>query len=173
MLNNRQLAQCALFIALISVSAHLKIPIPVVPITFQMFMVIVTGLLLNRTQILYVMIGYIGLGLIGLPVFASGAGFTYVLSPSFGFVIGFVFLALIINHFENKLLGILVGYLVLYAIGLPYLLLIVRTVFKNPIPLETLFLSYWVPFMPSDALSIGMSLILYKRLKGVISVSSR
>ncbi len=168
MLNIRQLAQCALFIALMAVSAHLKLPISLVPITFQFCIVILVGLLLDRIQILYVLVGYIGLGLIGLPVFASGAGITYVLSPSFGFVLGFLSCALIVNHFRNKKVGILVGYLSLYAIGLPYLFMIFRLVLENPITIKTLFLSYWAVFLISDMLSIFLALVLYKRLKVII-----
>lgn len=168
MLNIRQLAQCALFIALMAVSAHLKLPISIVPITFQFCMVLLVGLLLNRAQIVYVMVGYIGLGLIGLPVFASGAGITYVLSPSFGFVLGFLSCALIVNHFEQKMSGILIGYLSLYAIGLPYLFMIFRLVLENPITIKTLFLSYWAVFLISDGLSIFLALVLYNRLKSIV-----
>lgn len=168
MLTNKQLAQSALFIALLAISAHLRIPIGLVPITFQVLMVILTGLLLNRTQVLFAMIGYIGLGLLGVPVFASGAGITYIASPSFGFIIGFVFFSLSVNYFENKIIGIGIGYLVLYGIGLSYLTFIVRVILENPIPLQKVFLSYWVPFLFNDFLSMGLSLVLYTRLKGLV-----
>lgn len=168
MLTNKQLAQSALFIALLAISAHLRIPIGLVPITFQVLMVILTGLLLNRTQVLFAMIGYIGLGLLGVPVFASGAGITYIASPSFGFIIGFVFFSLSVNYFENKIIGIGIGYLVLYGIGLSYLTFIVRVILENPIPLQKVFLSYWVPFLFNDFLSMALSLVLYKRLKGLV-----
>lgn len=171
MLTSREITQAAVFIALLSVSAHLKIQIGLVPITFQMMMVILAGLLLNHKQILFVMLGYIFLGLVGLPVFASGAGLTYILSPSFGFIIGFVALALIINWSKNKLIGIGIGYLVLYFFGLTYLLIILRTVHQNPIPINALFTGYWVVFLPSDLLSIVLAWLIHKRLKGVISHS--
>ena len=38
----------------------------------------------------YSVLLYIGIGLLGIPVFASGGGISYVLVPSFGYLIGFV-----------------------------------------------------------------------------------
>lgn len=36
------------------------------------------------------MSAYAAAGVIGLPVFASGGGFSYVLMPSFGYILGFI-----------------------------------------------------------------------------------
>ena len=149
-------------------SAHLKIPIGFVPITFQLLVVSLIGLLLNKTQILFTMIGYIVLGLIGLPVFASGAGITYLASPSFGFIIGFIFFALIVNYFDKRIIGVSIGYVVLYIIGLSYLTFIIRIILQNPISLQTIFVSYWAVFLFNDLLSIGLSLVLHKRLKVLV-----
>ena len=149
-------------------SAHLKIPIGFVPITFQLLVVSLIGLLLNKTQILFTMIGYIVLGLIGLPVFASGAGITYLASPSFGFIIGFIFFALILNYFDKRIIGLSIGYVVLYIIGLSYLTFIIRIILQNPISLQTIFVSYWAVFLFNDLLSIGLSLVLHKRLKVLV-----
>ena len=33
---------------------------------------------------------YVGLGLVGLPIFAAGGGFSYVFNPTFGFLLGLV-----------------------------------------------------------------------------------
>lgn len=168
MLSIKQLAQSALFIALLAISAHIKIPIGLVPITFQVLVVTLTGLLLNRKQIIYTFIGYILLGLIGLPVFASGSGIGYLSSPSFGFILGFMFFALTISAFKNKVLGVGLGYLVLYVFGLSYLTFIVRVILENPISLSKVFIAYWVPFLLNDILSLVLALILHKRLKPLI-----
>lgn len=114
------------------------------------------------------MIGYIVLGLIGLPVFASGAGITYLASPSFGFIIGFIFFALIVNYFDKRIIGLSIGYVVLYIIGLSYLTFIIRIILQNPISLQTIFVSYWAVFLFNDLLSIGLSLVLHKRLKVLV-----
>lgn len=168
MLNTKQMAQSALFIALMSISSHLKIPIGEVPITFQVLVVTLTGLLLTRTQIIYVILGYMGLGLIGLPVFASGAGISYVLSPSFGFIIGFLAFALIIHHIKNKIASIVLGYLVLYFIGLIYLNLIFEHILLRPLNFLTTISMFWLPFIPNDLLSIVLAYIVTPRLKRLV-----
>lgn len=168
MLSNKQLAQSALFIALLTISSYLKIPIGIVPITFQVLIVALIGLLLTYKQILFSLCGYIVLGLVGLPVFATGGGITYLLSPTFGFLLGFVLMALIIHWIKNQYIGLIIGYFALYLVGLTYLTFIVRVVLENPIPLKIVFLSYWVPFLINDILSLVLALVLYKRLKPLI-----
>lgn len=81
---------CALFTVLIAVGAFIKIPVPVVPFTLQFLFTMMAGLLLGgRLGALSVGL-YAVLGLAGLPIFAEGGGFWYVLKPSFGYIIGFV-----------------------------------------------------------------------------------
>ena len=132
-MNSKEISQSALFVTLLIVGSHLKIPIGLVPITFQVLVVVLIGLLLKRVQIILTIGTYILLGLIGLPVFSSGAGVSYILSPSFGFIIGFVFFALTINIENNKYIGVLVGYFILYFIGLSYLMLILYFILKTQI----------------------------------------
>jgi biotin transport system substrate-specific component len=88
----KNLLLCALFAALTAASVFLpKIPIPGTPLmfTFQTFFVFLTGLMLEPRFALISQLVYMALGLIGLPVFMNGGGLSYVLEPSFGFIIGF------------------------------------------------------------------------------------
>ena len=88
----KNLLLCALFAALTAVSVFLpKIPIPGTPLmfTFQTFFVFLAGLLLEPRYALISQLVYMALGLVGLPVFMSGGGLSYVLEPSFGFILGF------------------------------------------------------------------------------------
>ena len=87
--NTRDLVLCGLFSALIAAGAFIKIPIPVVSFTLQFLFTTLAGLLLGaRLGALSVAI-YLMTGLIGLPVFANGGGLSYILQPSFGYLIGF------------------------------------------------------------------------------------
>jgi biotin transport system substrate-specific component len=82
----------AFFAVLTSVGGMLSIPIPFVPLSMQSFFVLMSGLLLGPKYGPLSQVFYIAMGLIGLPVFAGGAGgMQHVLAPSFGFLIGFVF----------------------------------------------------------------------------------
>ena len=78
-----------LFTALIAAGAFIRIPIPVVPFTLQFLFTTLAGLLLGGKNGAISVGVYIFLGLLGLPVFASGGGFAYVLTPTFGYLIGF------------------------------------------------------------------------------------
>lgn len=87
---------CGLFCALMIVGANLRIPFPVVPLTFQPFFAILSGLLLGARLGVLAQCAYVLIGLAGMPVFAGGsAGLTYVLKPTFGFLLGFILAAML------------------------------------------------------------------------------
>ena len=45
---------------------------------------------------------YVGLGLVGLPIFAAGGGFSYVFNPTFGFLLGLIPAAWVIGRLAEK-----------------------------------------------------------------------
>ena len=85
-----QLAQCAIFVALMAAAAYIQIPFYPVPLTFQTVVCVLAGLLLGARNGALALTAYLVMGVLGLPVFSSGGGFTYVLMPSFGYILGFV-----------------------------------------------------------------------------------
>ena len=86
----KEMTLCALFTVLTAVGAFLKIPVPVVPFTLQFLFTMMAGLLLGGKLGACSVGLYALLGLMGLPVFAEGGGFWYILKPSFGYIIGFI-----------------------------------------------------------------------------------
>lgn len=84
------IAECALFCALMIAGAYIRIPFPLVPLTFQTVFATLAGLLLGWKKGIISTAAYMVLGLAGLPVFTSGGGIAYVVMPSFGFVVGFI-----------------------------------------------------------------------------------
>ena len=84
-----RIAECALFVVLMIVSAYIRIPIPYVPITFQTVVAVLAGLLLGAKWGTASVAVYIFMGLLGLPVFSGGGGFAYVLQLTFGYILGF------------------------------------------------------------------------------------
>lgn len=84
------IAECALFVALMIAGAFIKIPFPFMPLTFQTVFAVLAGLMLGWKKGMISMTAYAFLGLIGLPVFTSGGGIFYVTMPSFGYILGFI-----------------------------------------------------------------------------------
>ena len=78
-----------------AVSAHIRIPLPFtpVPLTLQTLVVLVAGGLLGARLGALSQLEYILLGLLGLPVFTTGT----LLGPTGGYIIGFVFAALVMG----------------------------------------------------------------------------
>lgn len=114
------ITQSALFAALISLSAAIRIPIGPVPLTCQTVSVLVTGYYLGPVYGAFATLLYTAVGLAGLPVFASGGGPAYVLSPTFGYIIGFTLCAFITGYLArfNPRKSVGHAYLIMLA-GLP------------------------------------------------------
>ena len=89
-LSTKEMSYCALFAVLTGVGANIRIPFPYVPLTLQTLLVLMGGLLLGARRASVAMAMYMLLGLLGVPVFAGGGGFHSLLSPSFGFIVGFI-----------------------------------------------------------------------------------
>ena len=88
-MKTKDLVLCAMFVALIAVGAFIKVPVPVVPFTLQFLFTMLAGLLLGPVNGALAVVGYIVLGLVGLPIFTQGGGPGYIFQPSFGYIIGF------------------------------------------------------------------------------------
>lgn len=73
---------CAMFAALIAVGAFIRIPIPYVPFTLQLFFTTLAGLLLGPKLGAASSLVYMITGLIGIPIFTEGGGPGYILSPA-------------------------------------------------------------------------------------------
>lgn len=94
----RDLAFVAVFAALIAVFAGLP-AIPVggagVPITLQTLAIALCGMVLGPARAFLATVLYVGLGLIGLPIFSNFSGGVGVLAgPSAGYIAGFALYAL-------------------------------------------------------------------------------
>jgi len=97
----RSLTLTALFAALLSVSAYIRIPFFLVPLTLQSPVVLITGWCLGPRYGPTATLLYTAIGLAGLPVFASGGGPAYVLSPTFGYIVGFTVCAFVTGLFAQ------------------------------------------------------------------------
>lgn len=101
----RDLILCALFAALMGIGANVApfLTIGSVPITLQLLFAIMAGGLLGSRIGAFSMLAYMLIGLAGAPVFAGfKGGISSVLSPTFGFIISFIFVAYIAGKCVGK-----------------------------------------------------------------------
>jgi len=123
----RRMVYAAMFGALTAIGSFLVIPLQPLPITLQTLFTGLSGVLLGGytgalSQVIYVL-----LGIIGLPVFAGGkAGIGTLFGPTGGYLIGFIAGAYIIGKIvearrEPSLawiaLALIAGNLVIYTLG--------------------------------------------------------
>ena len=160
-LETREVALVGLFAALTAVGAFMRIPLPYVPITLQLFFVLLAGLLLGAklgalSQVIYMLIG-----LAGVPVFAEGGGPGYIFHPTFGFIVGFVVAAWVMGSFSSKVSKIrifyssLVALLLLYLIGITHLYFSINIFLGQEISLMDAAMISLV-FVPGDIIKISI-----------------
>ncbi len=115
-------------------SAKIQVPFFPVPLTLQTMLVVMIGATFGVRMGLAAIIVYLFEGLIGLPVFAgtplNGLGLAYILGPTGGYLLGFVFAAALSGYLINKfnlksLFGLfalfVLGHAVIYLFGFSYL----------------------------------------------------
>lgn len=116
----------AIFAAIIAVVAQITIPLPIVPLTLQTFIVGLTATILGRKVGTWAIVIYLVLGAIGLPVFAGGsAGIGALFGPTGGYLWGFIVCGLTIgsliqlkpNHLPWAILANMIGFVLTLIIG--------------------------------------------------------
>lgn len=94
----KALSKAGLFAALTAVSAQITIPLPPVPFTLQAMVSLLAGAVLGSRAGALSQAVYVVMGAIGLPVFAGrGGGFHFLVGPTGGYLIGFIFAAWIVG----------------------------------------------------------------------------
>ncbi len=169
-LSTKEMTLVAMFTGLTAVGAFISIPLGEVPITLQTLFVILSGLILGPKLGALSQIVYIFLGLIGVPIFAGfSGGLQTVMKPSFGFVIGFVFATYIIGkiaHFGSEIstkniwIASLIGTIVIYLFGIPYMYYILNIVMAKGLSFETVIKMGCLLFLPGDFLKLVVASVV-------------
>ncbi|MDR1603638.1 MAG: biotin transporter BioY [Gracilibacteraceae bacterium] len=157
--NLRMTVYCALFTALIIIGSYISIPVPIgpVPIVLADFFIMTAGLFLGCKYGLVSVALYLGLGIIGLPVFAGGkAGLAAFFGPTGGFLAGYLLLVALVGWIAGKTrpavlthaLALMAGTLLLYAAGIPWLKLVTGMAWGAALTAGL------VPFIPGTIIKI-------------------
>ena len=160
------LVLAAVLAALTAVGAFIRIPIGISVITLQFLFTAMAGVLLGPGGGALSQGVYVALGLVGLPIFTAGGGFGYVLQPSFGFLLGLIPAAAVIGGLSRSsspvrlALACGAGLAVLYAVGVPYMALILNGYLGKGISAPTLLWSGMLIYLPGDAAKIAVTALL-------------
>lgn len=174
-LTTYQLTLTAVMAAVICVLGPISIAIPVSPVPISLasmavyLAVTVLGMKLGTLSCLI----YLLLGLVGIPVFAGGsAGAAKLFGPTGGYLIGYLFLALIAGAFvgrfaENKwkniafaVLGMILGTIVLYALGTAWL------AYSAGMDFQAALWAGVIPFIPGDLVKMVIAVLLGSAVRG-------
>jgi biotin transport system substrate-specific component len=162
-----RLSLIPVFAALTAAGAFIRLPVFPVPITLQSLFVVMAGMVLGVRAGVMSQAVYVLMGLMGLPVFSGGGGFAYVMSPTFGYLLGFLAApavsAYLMNRktvtFQNSCAASLAGMLVIYLVGVPYLAGYLALIMKKPDALTLALKTGFAVFLPGDivkCLLLGM-----------------
>lgn len=154
----------------VSLLAQVTIPLPIVPITGQTLGVILVGSALGARRGAVSLMTYMAVGLAGAPVFAGFAGGpASVLTPSFGFIIGFIPAAFVAGWFAERewdrrslraFAGFAIASIVPFLIGVPYMAYILNSVLGLGYGFVGIMNAGVVPFLAGGVIKAALAAVL-------------
>lgn len=176
-ISTKEIILCGLFASITGILSQISIPIPftTVPLTMQVFAVLICGMILGPKLGFISQIIYIIIGAIGIPVYSQmSAGIGIMLGPTGGFIISFPIVASLVGYFSKAyktktmiVLGMLLAILISYIIGTLQFCAVTQLNFVEGL------MACVIPFIGIDILKIvmayGLGTKVNKRIKqGVI-----
>jgi len=167
----RMVVLASLMAALTAVGAYIYVPIGPVPIILSTLFVILSGLLLGSRWGLASMALYLLVGAIGLPVFVGGkGGFAHFMGPTGGYLFGYLVASWITGFISERSRGrmildifaVIIGSLVLYALGVPWLKMVTQMSWKKALMVGVL------PFLIGDAIKACVVVILARSVRPIL-----
>ena len=146
----------------------LVIPISPVPISLGTFAVFLTVYILGMKMGTISVAIYILLGAVGLPVFTGfSGGIGKVLGPTGGYIVGYLFMALVIGFFVDKwqtnyvfiVLGMVLGTAVLYLFGTLWLAK------QGGMSFGAALAAGVIPFIPGDLVKMALAVLVGTQVK--------
>ena len=172
------MAYIGLFAVVIAICSWISIP-TVVPFTLQTFAVFLAVAVLGGKRGTLAVIVYVLLGAVGLPVFSGfKGGIGVLLNTTGGYIIGFVFSALVMWAFEKSfgkktwalILSMVLALAVCYAFGTVWFMIVYA---KNVGAVGLSAVLGWcvIPFIIPDLAKITLAFILSNRISKAVTLS--
>ena len=169
-LNTKNLVIISLLSSILCILSPFTINISVIPFSISTLIIMIYAIVFDIHISFFSVLIYIILGVVGLPVFSGGTGGVQkLLSPSGGFIIGYIFLCLIIAvlyddkyNFFIKYLILLFGNIIMYFIGC------VHFMYMTNSSIKTTLITCVVPFIITDNLKIILAIFMSHRIQHII-----
>ena len=155
--NVYQITIIGLMTAVICILGPLSIPIGVVPISFTNLAIFFALYILGKKKATLSFMIYMLIGLVGVPVFSGfSGGPAKLLGPTGGYIIGFLFMALISGFFIDRFIdkwylcvfGMILGTAVCYTFGTVWLS------YQADLSMSAALALGVIPFIPADLVKI-------------------
>ena len=180
-LSVRETALCGLFAALTAAGAFIRIDLPVQPFpmhfTLQIFFALLSGFILGP-RLGAVSVGiYLAVGLVGIPVFAAGGGPAYLIRPTFGFLLGFLFAAWLAGKISRmgrrtslarNICAAVVGMGAYYLSGVLYFYFISNYVISMPVTWALVLVNCFILTAAGDLVLSILAAMLAVRLRAAV-----
>ena len=153
-------------VTLLAVMANIRISLWPVPITMQTFGVFLIAFFFGAKKGFLAIIAYVLAGIVGFGVFAGyKSGMAAIIGPTGGYIVGFMFMSLVIGLMIEKgygrtkksvLLCMIVGEVVLYSFGLAGLWL-----YLGNVSIMKVLTAGFIPFVLGDAIKAVGAVALF------------
>jgi len=150
-------AAVGLGVVILTLASKVQVPFWPVPMTLQTLAVLMIGATAGMRLGGATVLAWLGLGALGAPVFATGAGLAYMAGPTGGYLAGFLLAALVVGYLADRghgrtvvsaLAMLLVGLVAIYALGLGWLSLLIGA--------PKAMAAGLVPFIPAEILKLAL-----------------
>ena len=170
--------------ALITICSWISIPLGPVPFTLQTLGILAVMLTIGGRRGTIAILVYLALGAVGVPVFAGfKGGIMSFIGPTGGFLIGFVFGALVywlleklflkklmtspVKTWISGMLGFLVFEVVMYTVGVIWFMTVYAAQ-TGPVGLATVMTWCVIPFIIPDIVKMAVAVLIGERASKLI-----
>lgn len=173
----QDLTRMALLAALMCASAYIAFPIPItlVNVTAQTFVLNLVALLLTKEQAGVTVGLWILLGAVGVPVYSGGrGGFSQLAGPTGGFIVAFLVAVWLMAWLKGEnpsprraLIVTLIGIPIIDLMGAAWYAIYAQ------IPITTALLTTALPFLPGDLIKAIGAVLVYLPLRKALRQFSK
>lgn len=166
----KKLVIISLLSSILCILSPLTINISIIPFSITTLLIMIYAIVFDISISTFSVMIYIILGIVGLPVFSGGVGGVQkILSPSGGFIIGYIFLCLIISVLYNEKYNLFIKYLILLLANIiMYFIGCVHFMYITNSNINTAIMTCVIPFIITDNIKIILAILLSRRIKNTI-----